>query len=85
MMASEILYRLSFDDSFIQEICYLISNHDNVITEEDIKKDFDLELKRYEIQRCDALAHHPDKLEKRIEYLNKTKKLLNEHKNINWM
>lgn len=75
MMANEILYRLSFDDNFIQEICYLISNHDNVITEEDIKKNYDLELKRYEIQRCDALAHHPDKLEKRIEYLNRTKKL----------
>ena len=42
-------------------------------------------IKRYEIQRWDALTHHPDKLEKRIEYLNKTKKLLNEHKNINWM
>ena len=27
-------------------------------------------LKLFEIQRCDALAHHPDKLEKRKKYLD---------------
>ena len=29
-----------------------------------------LSTKRFEIQRCDALAHHPDKLEKRIKYID---------------
>ena len=31
---------------------------------------------RYKIQECDALAHHPEKLEKRKRYLESTKKLL---------
>ena len=30
-----------------------------------IKNNYDMCLKLFEIQRCDALAHHPDKLEKR--------------------
>ena len=39
------------------------------------EKDYELEYKRYEIQKCDALAHNPDKLDKRIKYLYKAKKM----------
>ena len=41
----------------------------------DVKKDYELEYKRYEIQKCDALAHNPGKLDKRIKYLYKSKKM----------
>ena len=75
MMSYDILKRLDFDDDFIDKICYLIEKHDSVITDKDVKKDYELEYKRYEIQKCDALAHNPDKLDKRIKYLYKAKKM----------
>lgn len=75
MMSYDILKRLDFDDDFIDKICYLIEKHDSIITDKDVKKDFELEYKRYEIQKCDALAHNPDKLDKRIKYLYKAKKM----------
>lgn len=75
-ISRNILKRLGFDDDYIEYICYLILHHDYPITDEEINNNYELCLKLYEIQRCDALAHHPDKLEKRIDYLNKTKKKL---------
>lgn len=75
-MARIILNRLYYNDKYIDYICDLIRFHDTIIKEEKIKKEYDFCLKLYEIQRCDAMAHHPDKLEKRIKYLEKTKKRL---------
>ena len=68
-MAKVILKRLNFSDEERERICYLIKEHDSLISEEDIKENFDLVYKRFKIQFCDGLAHHPDKLEKRIKYL----------------
>jgi tRNA nucleotidyltransferase (CCA-adding enzyme) len=73
-----ILRRLGFNSDYTRRICYLIENHDNRITEDML--DNALIDKLYEIQRCDALAHHPDKLEKRINYLEETKKLIKSKK-----
>ncbi len=70
-----ILNRIGFGKDYISKICYLIENHDIIISEKDVTDNYDLQLKRYEIQRCDALAHHPDKLEKRKEYIKKTNEL----------
>ena len=74
-----ILNRLNFNKEYIDYTCYLIKNHDTPITEEDIKNNFGIEYKRYKVQECDALAHHPNKLEKRKEYLNKTKRLIKKY------
>ena len=71
-----ILNRIGFEKDFIDKICYLIENHDIPISEEDIINNYDSQLKRFEIQKCDALAHHPDKLEKRMNYINNVKELL---------
>ena len=70
LMSKEILHRLNYDEEYISYICYLIENHDTKIDEEQIENNYERCLKLYEIQRCDALAHHPDKLEKRKLYLN---------------
>lgn len=75
IISYDVLKRIGFDDFFIDKICYLIEKHDTTITEEDVEKNYELEYKRYEIQRCDALAHNPEKLEKRIKYLCKTKEM----------
>ncbi len=72
-ISKKILKRLGFKKEKIKELTTLIKYHDTEITDEDLKKNPELILKRYEIQKCDALAHHPEKLEKRINYLNKIK------------
>lgn len=75
-MSKEILNRLGYDKNYIDYICYLIKYHDTKISDKQITQNYDLCLKLYEIQKCDALAHHPDKLEKRKEYLNEIEKKL---------
>ena len=75
-MAKEILKRLNYDDNYIEKICYLIKYHGSSITDLQIKEHYTLILKLFEIQRCDALAHHPLKLVKRKEYLNKIEEKL---------
>lgn len=68
-IGKKILQRLGFNNLYIKKICYLISKHDEPITNKDIEKYPEITKKRYEIQRCDALAHNPEKLEKRKKYL----------------
>lgn len=76
-MSKNILERLLFSQEEITEICELIKEHDNLITDEDL---FDKERvqKKFKIQFCDALAHNPMKLEKRIEYLINMNDKINE-------
>ena len=69
-ISKEILNRLGYDEEYINYICYLIENHDTKIDNKQIKNNYEICLKLYEIQKCDALAHHPDKLEKRKLYLD---------------
>jgi len=76
-IAFNILKRLSFDEDKINEICYLIEQHDTPITKEEINNNRELVMKKFEIQCCDALAHNPLKLEKRIAYLNSINELIN--------
>lgn len=71
-----VLNRLGFEHEYINKICYLVENHDTPITEANVIDNYNLQLKRFEVQRCDSLAHHPNKLSKRKEYLDKTKILL---------
>ena len=76
IMSKSILSRLGFNTEYINKICYLIKKHDTPITKKEIEYNYNLEYMRYKIQECDALAHHPEKLEKRKRYLESTKKLL---------
>jgi tRNA nucleotidyltransferase (CCA-adding enzyme) len=75
-IARKILKRLNYDENYIEYICFLIKEHDSPINDKLIESDYDLCLKLYEIQRCDVLAHNPDKIEKSKIYLNKIDKKL---------
>lgn len=68
-MSKEILKRLKFKEDEIYKICYLIETHDIPITNKEIEEKLELSITRFKIQCCDALAHNPKKLEKRINYL----------------
>lgn len=77
-MTKSILTRLNYNNETIERICYLVKNHDNPINEEQVKNNRSLLYKRYIVQYCDAHAHNPDKLEKRVKYLNKVKNYFKE-------
>ena len=68
-MSYKILKRLGFNSDEVFRLCYLIEQHDTRITDEEIINKYDLTLMKFKIQCCDALAHNPSKLEKRIKYL----------------
>ena len=64
-----VLERLEFSEEEINRICYLVETHDTPITNKEIEDNLELTITKFKIQCCDALAHHPAKLEKRIKYL----------------
>lgn len=71
-MAYTILKRLGYKEDYINLITYLVKNHDKVIPDGLIKTEPELAEKLYKIQYCDALAHNPQYMAKRIEYLYET-------------
>ena len=68
-MSNNILKRLGFNDKEIFKLCHLIEYHDTPIRNEEIISNKELAITKFKIQCCDALAHNPTKLEKRIKYL----------------
>lgn len=60
---------MGFESEEILKLCNLIDGHDNLITDEEIDNDLETTIIKFKIQCCDALAHHPLKLERRIKYL----------------
>ena len=72
-ITEKILERLNYNKDFIDEVCYLVEYHDTPITLEEVINNKELMYKRFLVQYCDAYAHHPEKLTKRIKYLNKTR------------
>ena len=79
VMAEKILTRLEYDEKQIKSICYLVKNHDNIINVNQLnginKKIFE---KLLHIQYCDAYAHAPEHIEKRIKKLDEIKSQMKE-------
>ncbi len=78
-MSRIILTRLEYSKQEIEDICYLVENHDTIIDVDNLKAD-NLELikKQLYIQYCDAYAHEPKHIEKRIRKLDEIKEKLKE-------
>lgn len=69
-MCTIILNRLGYDKKFIQDVSYLVLNHDTPINLEDINNSYEMIQKLLKLQYADAKAHHKDKIQKRIDYLD---------------
>lgn len=76
-IARGIFERLEFDEDEIDEMCMLIREHDSHISQKEIRDNKSFAQKKFFIQYCDGLAHHPDKLEKRVMYLMNMNRMLN--------
>ncbi len=64
-----VLERLEFPKEYIDEMCVIIKNHDEPLTETDVMNNRDLSIKTFKVQICDCLAHNPNKYGKRLDYL----------------
>ena len=81
-MSKEILTRLGYNQKEVEEICYLIENHDTIINVDNVdKNNIELTKKLLYIQYCDAYAHDPKHIEKRIKKLDEIKEKLIEKMN----
>ena len=73
-MTEKILKRLGYDDKFIKDVCYLVEIHDNIIDPNNLDNTDEMIDKRLKLQYADAKAHSPDKVAKRIRFLDNIKK-----------
>lgn len=74
----KILIELGYDDKYIKKIVMYVKNHDDIVTKRNIGKK--IKIMGYKkvgqllkMQECDARAHHPAKVEKRLNYLSEIK------------
>ena len=73
-MTQEILTRLGYTEKEIEDICYLVAHHDDVIDVNQVNlSNKKLIKKLLYIQYCDAYAHAPEHIEKRIKKLDEIK------------
>ena len=69
-MCKEILERLGYDENFISNVYYLVRKHDTPIDIDNLDNNDEMIRKLLKLQYADAKAHHPDKITKRIEFLD---------------
>ena len=77
-MTKQILTRLGYDKEFVKDVVYLVETHDTIINPNKLDNTKQMIEKRLKLQYADAKAHHPDKVGKRIKFLDDITKQLNE-------
>lgn len=77
-MAKKILNRLGYDEKFIDNVCYLVKMHDTIIDVNNLDNTYEMIMKRLQVQYADAKAHAPEKIEKRVKFLDNIAKQLKE-------
>lgn len=75
-MSINILNRLGYDKNFINDVAYLVLKHDTPIEPENLDNSYEMVKKLLTLQYADAKAHHPDKIKKRIDFLDNISKQL---------
>ena len=75
-MTQQILTRLGYDKEFINRVSYLVKTHDTIIKPNNLDNNSEMIQKRLQLQYADAKAHHPDKIEKRLKFLDDVKSQL---------
>lgn len=81
-ISETILKRLNYEETFINNVIYLIRKHDDIINVKKLDNDIELIKKLLEMQYCDAKAHNPDKVKARLDILDKIKENLVKIQNV---
>ena len=73
----EILNRLGYEKDFINNVGYFVLKHDTSIEPNNLDNSYEMVKRLLILQYADARAHHPDKVQKRIDFLDNISKQLN--------
>lgn len=73
-----ILKRLNYNKDYVAYICKMVELHDTPLEQDFILKNTKLAKTIFKVQKCDALAHNPEKNKKRLEYIEQITKLFND-------
>lgn len=73
-ITKEILNRLNYSQTFIDNICKIVLLHDLPLTNKQICENLTLSKIIFEVQKCDTWAHNPNKNEHRLAYIKETLK-----------
>ena len=74
----EILQRFEYPKEFIKHVSYLVLKHDTPIDPNNLDTSYEMTKKLLTLQYADAKAHHPDKIKKRIDFLDNISNQLEE-------
>ena len=66
----EILNRLGYSQIFINNVRYFVSKHDTPIYPKNLDNSYEMIKRLLNLQYADAKSHHPDKIKKRIAFLD---------------
>lgn len=77
-ISAQILKRLGYSKKYSNYICEIIKKHDTPLTEEDIFSDPKTAKTIFEVQKCDALAHNPEKNQNRLKYIESIENVFRE-------
>ena len=80
-ITKNVLERLGFENNYVNYICEIIKLHDTPLTKENIVNNVNLSKIIFEVQKCDAFAHNPNKNEKRLKYIEETAKIFEKIEN----
>ena len=69
-MSVKILHELGYEERFIDNVAYLVLEHDTPIEPSNLDNSYEMVKKLLILQYADARAHHPDKIKKRIDFLD---------------
>lgn len=75
-MTKKILVRLGYNEEFIKNVSYLVKTHDTIIDVNNLDNTLEMTKKRLQVQYADAKAHHPDTVDKKINFLNNIERQL---------
>ena len=83
-ISEQILKRLGYSEEYIEQICFLIANHDKTIQTEAINtSDLDIYKKLLYIQYCDASGYNPEYIQRVYDRLDKISLYLKSYEKIN--
>ena len=79
-IAKSILIRLGYPNKYIDYICKLITHHDTPLSKDEILAEQQFAQTLFEVQKCDAWSHNPQKNQNRLEYIKATTKIFDKQK-----
>lgn len=75
-ISDTVLQKLGYEKEFIDSVGYFVLKHDTPIDPDHLDNSYEMVKRLLKLQYADAKAHKPDKVQKRLDFLNDISKKL---------